>query len=752
MRSFTLAFLLGILLFQQLSFLPNLYWAMTLFIFIFLLRWRYVTLLSACAMGFIWSLLYAHFLLSWQLPENSVGKNISINGYIASIPANEKYGTSFLFSLKELQNNSAHGLIKLSWQNENLRVGDQWRLTVRLKKIHGMMNPGGFDYEAWALQEGIHATGRVIDNPDNKLLSSKKYHFFLNRIRQKLKDKIVSNLPVSNTSPWIIALALGERQGISAENWQVLRNTGTNHLMAIAGLHIGFMAGFIFLLVSTLWQCVPRLPLRLPAQHAGAIAALFITFIYSALAGFSIPTQRAAIMLTVFFMMALLQRKILSWQAWSLALLCVLIINPTCVLTENFWLSFGSVALIIYGVSGRLAPAGIWWKLGRMQWVIAFGLIPFSLWLFQQCSIVSFIANSIAIPWVGFLIVPLTLLGCFFLLFSAKLGGVILFSADKLLGVLWIILTYLSKLHWASWYHFMPNNWILLASCIAVVMLLLPVGFSGRYLGMVWLLPLIFYHADKPKSGEMWLTLLDVGQGLSAVVQTKNHILVFDTGPRLSENFDMGESVVAPFLRALDAKKIDMLVISHGDNDHIGGAVALLNYFPIEITKTSVPERLTQFHPSYCLAGQSWQWDGVDFSFLYPAPDKLNLDNDSSCVLRVSNKNHAILLTGDIEKLAETYLHENNATNLSADILIAPHHGSKTSAVDEFLHDVNPHIVLFPVGYQNRYHFPNLSVIEKYHDFGVAEYDTIQKGAIQFATDQGELRFYREDNKRYWHQ
>jgi len=751
MRIFSLAFLFGVVLLQHFTFLPDKKWVwILLFLSVVMLKLsKKMLIVSACAFGFAWALHFAYSQMSWTLPHESEGKNLLITGYIASIPDQAQFGQTFLFSVKKTNEQSIKSLIHLTWQNKfvHLRAGQEWQFTVRLKKIHGTMNPGGFDYEAFALSQGIRANGYIVNKEKNKLLSDHWYHYSLDRIRQHVKEKIERNLPVSNTSPWIVALVTGERRGINQENWQVLRNTGTNHLMAIAGLHIGFMASFTFAIVAWCWRRIPFLTLNIPAPIAGGLAALMIALAYSALAGFSIPTQRACLMLSIFLVIALLRRHVFSWHAWSLALLAVLLINPLSVLNESFWLSFGSVALIIYGASGRLNPHNIWWKWGRIQWVIGLGLIPFSIWLFQQFSFVSFVANSIAIPYVGFLLVPLCLFGSFTLFFSEKMGGIILLFADKLLSFLWGILAWLAHLPWASWHQVVPNYWTLIAACIGIVIVLIPAGFPGRMLGIIWMLPLFLYHPVTPKSGELWFTLLDVGQGLSSVVQTKNHLLVFDTGAKLSVSFDMGESVVVPFLHTLGAKRIDMLVISHGDNDHRGGAQAVIDQFFVTQIKTSAIEKFSQHNASYCLRGEKWNWDGVDFEFLYPSSQELNLDNNSSCVLKISTREQSFLLTGDIEKSAEKYLVENEKNKLASNILIAPHHGSKTSAIDEFLQAVNPKTVLFAVGYRNRYHFPNALVLEKYRAQGVTQYDTANAGAILFSPS---LSLYRRDNPHYW--
>lgn len=766
MRLFSLAFLLGILLLQNFSYLPDKKWVWIIFfIGILLSYWKYLRIPTACALGFAWVLWFAHSQSAWKLPDDFEGKTVKVTGNISSIPHSEQGITNFLFSIKKIQfeqtEQSAKGLLRLSWRAQknqplppHLHVGDEWQLSVRLKKVHGSLNPGGFDYEAWALHEGIRANGYVVNKAENIFLNSYWYRDLLNRMREFLKEKIERNLPLTNTSPWIVALSLGERHGINQENWEVLRNTGTNHLMAIAGLHIGFMSGFIYAIVMWLWRLFPTFALRIPAQQASSIGALIMALTYSALAGFSIPTQRACIMLTVFLWVVLLRRKMVSWHGWAVAMLLVLLINPLSVLTESFWLSFGAVAFIIYGVSARLAPNGLWWKWGRIQWVIAVGLVPFGIWLFQQCSISSFIANSIAIPVVGFFIVPLCLLGSFVILFSEKMGGIILMLADKILSVLWEVLTWFAHLSWGSWYQVMPSYTALIISCIGVIILLLPAGFPGRLFGFIGFLPLIFSQVSTPKLGEVWLTLLDVGQGLSTIVQTKNHFLVFDAGMKTGPNFDMGESVVVPFLRFAGARKIDMLVVSHGDNDHIGGAPAIMKRFPTVSIKTSVPEKLPSDHTYYCLSGDTWQWDGVQFQFLYPTQENLGLNNDSSCVLRVSMGDKHILLTGDIEKYAEENLVQDQLSHLPANILIAPHHGSKTSGLQEFVDAVHPQYVLFPVGYRNRYRFPHAAIIEKYDALGTQKFDSANAGAITFVVNATEKIsppiLYREVHKKYW--
>jgi competence protein ComEC len=762
MRFFSLLFLSGILFFTNLSTIPtHTQVAILILTLIICLYFKFTRFITVIICGFLWALCCANHKLSWKLPDQIEGRTIQIQGNIQTIPNIFYQTASFLFYVKKLQYDDqiqpVNAQVKVTWRSKNLpvlHVGDAWKLTVHLKKIHSTANPGGFDYEAHAFEEGIRAAGYIVDKEKNQLLISHWYYRPIDRVREMLKNKIEANIVKSNTSSWITALIVGERNNIPQTEWDVLRNTGTNHLMAIAGLHIGIMAGFAYTLISMFWRRISILTLYFPAQYAGSIAALLMALLYSSLAGFSLPAQRACIMLITFLFFTLLKRNLLSWHAWATALILVLLIDPFSVLTESFWLSFGAVALIIYGVSGRLAPSGLWWKLGRIQWVIALGLVPLSFWLFQQCSLISFIANSIAIPWVGFLVVPMSLLGAATLLFSAKDGGFILSAADKVLNILWIILTKLAHLSWASWYQYIPHTWIIVIACLGIILLLVPVGVPGRYFGLFWLLPLFLYPAKDLKSGEAIFTLLDVGQGLSTVVQTQHHILVFDTGAKFNTNFDMGESVVVPYLRSEGVKKIDMLMISHGDNDHIGGAEAVLKAFPTQVIKTSVPEEFLNQHASYCLRGEKWDWDGVNFEIIYPTTDFLGLDNDSSCVLRISVGPHQILLTGDIEKFAEKNLTEFELPQLKSEILVAPHHGSKTSAEDAFVTAVQPHYVLFPVGYRNRYHFPHQIVVDKYKKLAAIELDTVNSGAVQFEINEKlSLQFpteYRKAHLHFW--
>lgn len=760
MLLFTLASLAGDLFLQTFPQLPQakyVFLAASLVIATRIFTNKLPMLLLAFTLGFTYTFIHAHSVLSWTLPKTQEGKPQLITGHIASLPTKNQFSTSFLFAP-----NHNESLIRLNYHNEedHIHVGDNRQFLVKLKRIHGVQNPGGFDYEAWSLQKNLRASGSIIKSKHNKLINHHWYRYPVAQCRQYLQQRIEQYAPSSQTAPWLTTLIIGERSGIDQSNWEVLRKTGTNHLMVIAGLHIGIIAGFAHILVTWCWRRVPRLTLRLPAQQAGATAALITAIFYSALAGFSIPTQRACIMLAVFIIASLLRRQIKAWNAWSLAMLMVLLLNPLSVLTESFWLSFGTIALIIYGMSSRLAPSGIWWKWFRVQWVIGAGLMPLTLMLFQECSLVSFIANTIAIPWLGFTILPFCFLSGIFLLFYAPLGQFCLYLADKSLSGLWFVLTWFSHLPISSWHQAVPSVWISITIVVGMVVLLFPAGMPGRWCGIWLLLPLGFFPQAKPENGEIWMTLLDVGQGLATVIQTENHLLIYDTGAKLGTSFDMGESVIVPYLRNIRASKLDMLVVSHGDNDHIGGAQAILQTYPVAQVKTSVPDKIypllaetTNHQVDLCLVGQSWHWDGVDFEFLYPSIAELHQGNNSSCVLRVSAKAKTILLTGDIEKPAEELMLERCKNKLAANILVAPHHGSKTSGLPEFVSTVHPDYVLYPIGYRNRYHFPHAGVVQSYTSMHAIQFDTASSGAIRLNISNNEISepyLYRVAHQHYW--
>ena len=762
MRSTAIAALLGassILFLPTLPMLWPLLWLIAIVLF-FYWRWRFFLLrcllVSLCA--FTYTVWHAQQRLAWQLPRSLENRPVTIQGMIVSLPENGQLHTTFLLNLTRL---AKHKLspkkIRLNWYDKypQLQVGDVWQLQVKLKRIHGFANPGSFDDARYMLQQNIRANGYVRNSTENKLLRSDWYDHPTDRIRQYLANSITRILKKSPYTPMITALVIGDKTGLLSAQWQVLQRTGTNHLLVIAGLHIGMVAGLVFLIVNILWCFSWRLLLLMPAKQAAAIGSLLIALFYSALAGFSIPTQRALVMMMIFMSTIIFRRYLPLGLGIAIALLMVLLIQPLAVMNIGFWLSFAAVSIIFYVISARISSKENLLKWLRLQVAISLGLVPFTLLLFQNASLIAPLANFVVIPVVGFVIVPLSLLAMIFNTIFSWLGHLLLQFAVWLLALIWHLLTWLAAHPLVAWQQAVYSWWSLAAALIGILILLAPRGFPARWLGLLWCLPLFFARPVMPAMGTVKFTLLDVGQGLASVIETANHVLIFDTGAKFGENFDLRQAVVVPFLRCQGIRKVDMLVISHGDNDHIGGAQSVLDALPVKKILTSVPQRFKSNHAQFCLAGTHWQWDGVKFRFLYPDKNHLGLDNNSSCVLRVSIGKKHILLTGDIEKPSEKFLIQQQTQYLPATIIVAPHHGSKTSSTLQFLQQVKPAYVFYPVGYLNRYHFPSRIVLQRYQDLRVSAFSTVTEGAITVTLSQNKLVKpigYRLEKRRFWRQ
>ena len=760
MRAAVLFFLSGILLFQQCVELPERYWLLTTLLLPLAIRWRILRLPMMALAGFLWALLHATWILGHNLPANLEGEDVILEGTIASLVEEQPHRARFRFEVTKLHHDDHPSTtprsVLLSWyggERPQLVVGDRWRLTVRLKRPHGFMNPGGFDYEKWLFQQGINATGYIRTKAPQTHLSSEWYSRPVDRLRQHLRRRIGEHLEKHPQAPLITALTIGDRDAIDDERWKVLTRTGTNHLMAISGLHVGLVAGLVFFLTRRLWSLLGRAPLWLAAPRAAALAALLAATGYAALAGFSVPTQRALIMVAVVMGAIFLQRQSTPSHSLALALGGVLLLDPLAVLSPGFWLSFGAVAVILYGASGRLEKNRGWRQWGRVQWVVSLGLLPLLLFFFQQAPLSAPLANLVAIPWVSLTVVPLALLGTLLLLLHPPAGGWLLLQAANLLDWLWPILEWLAEPESLQWRPAAAvEGWTLLAAVVGLLWLLAPRGVPARWVGIGWLLPLVLNAPARPPAQEAWFTLLDVGQGLAAVVQTRNHTLVYDTGPKFSDRFDTGKAVLIPFLRQQGIRSLDLLMVGHGDNDHIGGVRSLLREYPPGRLLTSVPERFgAKAEP--CRQGDSWSWDGIRFTLLHPPAGGTGSGNNASCVLKVESPGASLLLTGDIERKAERHLLRATPVDLAANLLVAPHHGSKSSSSPRFIDAVDPDYVLFPVGYRNRFHHPHPKVVERYSRRGIHLLDTAHLGAIRFRLGKqgvSEPQSYRKSARRYW--
>ena len=755
MRAGAIAFLGGILAVQQLASLPSLAWALLLVPALLLSLWHPRWLLFAFFIaGFAWVTWRADLILQDHLPPALEGRDIVVEGHIADLPQPTDYGSRFAFDVVRAHVNEAPvkvpARIRLSADsNVIVRAGEAWRFTVRLKRPHGLQNPGGVDYEAYLFRNRLRATGYVRSNPSPVQLGEASALYGIHRVRGQLGDRMRTTLGDNAYAGLLVALVNGDGSGVTDVQWEILRRTGTLHLVAISGLHISLIAGVFFWLMRHAWSLSSVAARRFPAQFAGAFGGLLAAAAYAGLAGFVIPTQRALIMLAVAMGAVLLRRRAKPSQLLAVALLLVLLFDPFAVMAPGFWLSYAAVAVIIYVVYDAGATWALWRKLGYLQFAIAIGMVPLTLWLFQRVSLIAPFANLVAVPTFDLLVVPLTLLGALGVGLGWESVAAFLFrAAGILLDVLWQLLERLGSLDYAQWVQHRPPGWAIVCGVIGIAILLAPRGWPGRAIGVVWLLPLFALRPPVPQAGEVWFTLLDVGQGLAAVVRTQNHVLVFDSGARWSARSDAGRAVVVPYLRAAGIARVDTLLISHGDNDHAGGTASIVAEVPV----ADVVSGALQVAGEACRAGIQWRWDEVDFTVLNPvgAPDR---GNDTSCVLRVHSRYGSILLPADIEKAGEQSLLRRMHDQLRATILVAPHHGSRTSSSAEFIDAVQPGYVVFPVGYRNRYRHPHAAVRERYRERGVRQFDSANSGAIEFVLSAGgvDVSEFRVRHRHYWH-
>jgi competence protein ComEC len=745
--------------------------------------------------GFVWAALFAHFHLSEQLPLAMEGRDLTVIGTVDSLPYRFERGTRFNLTLERVVSegipaDAIPSRLALSWYGdpqaetaspaetgEPVQAGERWQLTVRLRRPHGNANPHGFDYEAWMLEQGLRAAGSVRPAPDahanrrlDDFVPSPKN--LVQRARGVLRARILEALPEQRYAGVIVALVIGDQRGIAQSDWTVFNRTGVAHLVSISGLHITMIAGLFAALAQALWRrsffTRAQLPLLVPAQKVAALAGLAIALLYVSLAGFGVPAQRTLYMLAV-VALALWSGKTGSpSHVLCIALGLVVLLDPWAVMWPGFWLSFGAVAIIFYAVAARRPAvqgatpwhAQCWSALRtatRTQYVITLGLVPLTLLLFSQVSLVGPLANAIAIPMIGFLVTPLALIGS---VSPHPAAQWILGWAHQLLQWLADILNRLGDMPGAVWSAPAPSWWIFLFALIGALWLLAPRGWPARWLGLIAWLPLLLHVPLHPRSGEMWVTAFDVGQGTALLIETERHRMLYDTGPAYSPESDAGSRVILPYLRARGIDRLDAMVISHSDNDHSGGAQSVLENLAVDWTSSSLSldspiVRAARGHRR-CMAGQAWNWDGVEFEVLHPTPLSYESTkwkpNDRSCTLKVSAGKLAILLPGDIGTVQESELVHGAPDKLRAFALLAPHHGSGTSSSPEFLAAVAPSVAIFQVGYRNRYKHPKKEVFERYGELGIRRLRSDQSGAVTLRLGaQTEIEEFRRAHARYWH-
>lgn len=725
--------------------------------------------------------------LEQALPTTLEGRDLRVTGVVSGLPQRSEAGLRFRLAVESAQLDSVAvqlpPRIELSWYGHSLAAsadpagagavadlqrrpaalqpGERWQMTLRLKAPHGNRNPHGNDQELWWWEQGVQAVGYVRaglrDEPPRLLVATWRYP--VEQLRSRVRDAIYERLAGADSQRrWagiVAALALGDQASIERADWDVFRATGVAHLMSISGLHITLFAWVAGWAIGWLWRRSSRLCLLCPAQQVALAGGVLLALAYAVFSGWGVPAQRTVWMLAT---VALLRLSGQRWPwppVWLLACGVVVALDPWALLQAGFWLSFVAVGVLFATDSSGdgAAPQRVQSRLLaflREQWVVTLALTPLTLLLFGQVSLVGLVANALAIPWVTLVITPLALLG---MLVAPLWHG----AAWALQALAWC-LQGLAALPWAVWSVAAPPLWAGAAGVLGGVLLAMRLPWPLRALGVSLLLPALLWQPPRPASGEFDLLAADIGQGNALIVRTARHSLVYDAGPRYSAESDAGHRVLVPLLRAL-GERVDTLVVSHRDADHIGGARAVLAMQPQAALLSSIePEHeLQALRPAtHCEAGQQWQWDGVTFTVLQPqAADYAvrSKPNALSCLLRVSNGRQAALLTGDIEQPQEARLVADPALAalLRADVLLVPHHGSKTSSSAAFLDAVQPQVALLQAGYRNRYGHPAQAVMQRYQARGIRVLASPHCGAMGWRSDAPQqVRCEREHARRYW--
>jgi competence protein ComEC len=754
-----LALLAGVLAVQWLPRLPAPRWAWACLLLAVALacvlrRWRWIPFVL---LGLAWAMYQGALAMDARLPRQLEGGDIQVIGMVADLPERRPDAAHFVFDVGQASQAgralALRGRVTVAWYDARMAPApcSRWRLLLRLKRPRGMLDPGAADSERSALERGIHAVGYVRDDSGNRQLAR---GWCVDGVRDAIARRIAGYVQDTRDAALLRALAVGDTRGLRPADWAVARGNGVSHLIAISGFHVGMAAVFGVALVWALYQLWPRLALRLPRPQAQAAVALVVATAYTALAGFGLPTVRTLLMIAVVALSRGSRRGHRGPHALALALLLILMVDPLAVLSAGFWLSFVGVALLMLCLQVRgQGWRGFVHELSAGQLLMTVSLLPLTLWFFGQASLVGALSNLIAVPLVSFVIVPCALLGTLLLGVCPPLAGPVWWLAARLMHGQWWLLEVMASWPGAHWYLPSVHAGALALAMLGALWLFLPRGIPQRWLGALLFLPLLLPRLPLPADGGFQVWVLDVGQGLSVVVRTREHVLVYDAGARYRSGFDLGDAVVVPSLHALGMDRVDLLMVSHADNDHAGGVQALAAAFPRARRYSGEPARMP-VPMQACLAGQRWRWDGIDFRVLSPAMASSAVDgNDRSCVLLVEGRAGSLLLTGDISRKLEPQL-EVSAARGKPLVLLVPHHGSNGASSSGFITAWQPALAVVSAGWRNRFGHPRPEVMARYAHAGVAVLNTAELGAVplEFPPDAAPRPGvgWRQRQARYW--
>ncbi|MHC8318337.1 DNA internalization-related competence protein ComEC/Rec2 [Pseudomonas sp. LB3P31] len=688
--------------------------------------------------GLTWACTHAQWALDDRLPIQLEGETRWVEGLVTGLPQNADGVVRFELTDSHSRRTRLPQRMRLAWYDgPPVHSGERWRLAVKLKRPSGLLNPHAFDYDAWLLAQRIGATGTVKDG--EKLAEAR------GAWRDSLRQRLLA-VDAQGRSGALAALVLGDGSGLSREDWQVLQDTGTVHLLVISGQHIGLLAGVVYLLIAGLAR-YGLWPGRLPWLPWACGLAFAAALGYGLLAGFDVPVRRACAMIGLVLLWRLRFRHLGAWWPLLLALNGVLLMDPLTSLQPGFWLSFAAVAILIFTFSGRLGPSPWWQTWTRAQWLIAIGLGPLLLILGLPISLSGPLVNLLAVPWISLLVLPPALLGTL-LLPIPYIGEGLLWLAGGLIDWLFRGLAQVAG-HFPAWVPVAIPLWTWALAAVGALLLLMPAGVPMRWLGWPMLLLLALPPRPMLAEGIAGVWLLDVGQGLAILVRTRHHSLLYDAGPRFGD-MDMGARVVLPALHKLGVDELDLMLISHAHADHAGGARAVADGLSVRRIVGGEPFPASDgLFADACESGRQWNWDGVNFQ-LWQWPSARD-SNSRSCVLQIEAGGERLLLTGDIEHAAEQAFLDSPLAE-ATDWLQSPHHGSRTSSSMALLGVLQPKGVLISRGNGNSFGHPHPTVMARYRKLGLRIYDSAEQGAVHLqlgtfaapATMRQQRRFWRD--------
>lgn len=753
-----IAFLLGVLAVQWLPSLPPAAWPAlpALLMLLASRRWPPLAWPAVVLLGAAWAVWRGSLALDLRLARQFEGRDFDVAGTVVGLPLVRSDATRFVFDVTTAMLDGEavplHGRVRLSWYEEAPIVSacSQWQLHVRLRRPRGLVDPGGADSERSALEQRIAAVGYVREDGGNRLLRRGRC---VDGLRERIAADIAARVHEPHDAALLQAFSIGDTRGLDQDDWEVARANGVPHLIAISGFHVGVAALFGVALARLLYLLWPGLALRLPRLPAQAVTALLAAAAYGVLAGLGLPTVRTLLMIAVVAMARWSRRTVGGAQTLALALIVILLADPLAVLAAGFWLSFVGVAFLMLCLTAR--PRG--WRgfvheLSGGQLVMTVALLPLTQWFFGEASLVGALSNLVAVPFVSFVIVPLALAGLLLLLLVPAAATPVLHLAAALAHVQWWLLERMATWPGAHWYLPEVQPWALLLATLGAGWLFAPRGLPLRGLGLLLFLPLAWPMPRLPAPGGFQAWVLDVGQGLSVIVRTRHHALVYDTGARYPSGFDLGQAVVVPSLHALGIGALDVLVVSHADNDHAGGAAAVAAAYPRALRYAGEPQRMP-VPMQACEAGMQWAWDNVRFRVLSPVAGTAARRNDRSCVIAVDGAGGRLLLTGDIGSVVEPAVAAAVGATRPT-VLVVPHHGSRYSSDPAFIAALRPSLALVSAGWRNRFGHPHPLVLQRYRAAGVPVANTAVRGAIQIdAPPDGppvEAASWRLREPRYW--